>query len=316
MSQIKTITCAGLDVHKESLQLHLAGRNCQLPNTPAGLKKLLLLLSRASSPERPLHLIAEASGGYEQPVADCLHQHAILVSIVNPRQVRQFAHAMGRRTKTDPIDAEMLARFGQCRCPLPTPAPSEQERQLRELCRYRQQLLASLAAHKQQLEHITFKVLGAQGKSLVRRMAEDLKKVNALLAELVASSSALQAKVERLCQCKGVAFLTAVQLLAECPELGTLAHGQAAALAGLVPHARSSGKWVGKSCIGGGRAALRKALYMAALCASRFHPSLSVFFKRLRSAGKPPKLALTALMRKLICLLNLALKNPNFPLAS
>jgi transposase len=294
------------------LQLHLLGRDTELPNTPAGHRKLLALLVVQPGSR----VICEASGGYERQVVAALHAGGIPVSVLNPAQARHFARAMGQRAKTDPLDARLLRLCGEALKPAPTPPQSRQQRQLVELVRYRQQLIEKLVAERQQAQMLQCQPLRRQSLSLARRMEADLARVEALLSRLRKESGELDAKARRLTAIEGVGDVTALSLLAEMPELGTLNRRQAAALAGLAPHPRQSGQWVGKSSIGGGRHQVRRALYMAALCAARLHPSLSTFYKRLRAAGKPPKVALTAVMRKLLILLNLSLKYPQLPLAS
>ena len=313
MSQNNTsIIYAGLDIHKATLQLHLTGRDYELPNTPAGHRKLLALIT----PHPNLQLICEASGGYERQIVAALHAAHIPVSVLNPAQARHFARALGQRAKTDPLDARLLHLCGEALKPEPTQPRSQAQRQLVELMRYRQQLIQKLLAERQQAEMIEHPALRRQSQSLVRRLESDLAKVDALLANLRKDSSELTAKAQRLTKIIGVGDQTALSLLAEMPELGTLNRRQVASLAGLAPHPRQSGQWIGKSSIGGGRPQVRRALYMAALCASRLHPSLSAFYKHLRANGKPAKVALTAVMRKLLVLLNFALKNPQIPFAS
>ena len=306
-----TIIYAGLDIHKATLQLHLAGRDYQLANTPAGHRELLAL---ASNPN--LQVVCEASGGYERQIVAQLHAANISVSVLNPAQARHLARALKQHAKTDPLDARLLCQCGELLRPKPTPPQSNEQRQLVELVRYRQQLIEKLLAERQQAEMIEYPALRRQSRSLVRRLEADLAKVDALLAQLREASAELTAKAQRLTSVIGVGDQTAFSLLAEMPELGQLNRRQAAALAGLAPHPRQSGQWVGKASIGGGRHYVRRALYMAALCASRLHPTLSVFYQRLRANGKPGKVALTAVMRKLLVLLNFALKNPQISLVS
>ena len=308
------ILSAGLDVHKDSLQLHLAGRDHVLANDSSGHRRLVALLRTAQA--TPVQVICEASGGYERAVADALWAAGVPVSVLNPARVRAFAGALGQRAKTDPLDAALLARCGQALRPDPTPAPDPAQAALQELVRYRAQLVAQLATARQQQATLGLPALVRQSRALLKRLTADVAKVDALLAKHLAAQAELAAKAARLQAVPGVGAQTAYSLLAELPELGTLNRGQAAALAGVAPHPRQSGQWRGQSHIGGGRAPVRKALYMAALSAARWHPPLRVFYARLRAAGKPAKVALTAVMRKLVCLLNLALKTPNFSLAS
>jgi transposase len=300
----------GLDIAKRNLQLHLAGRFHDLPNTAAGHRRLLKLLAA-----RPgVHVVCEATGGYERDVVAALHQATVPVSVLNPARVRHFARAAGQRAKTDLIDAAVLSAYGQALQPKPTVPRTEQEQQLAELIRRRVQVLEILVAQRQQIERLTVLALRRQGQSLVRHLERDLEQIEAQLRELRTQVAALDARVQKLEAITGVGTLTALGVLAELPELGTLNRRQAAALAGLAPHPRESGQWHGRRSIGGGRAPVRRALYMAALVAARSNRHLKAFYQRLRAAGKPAKVALTAVMRKLIVLMNHLLKNPSFAL--
>jgi transposase len=303
---------AGLDIAKSNLQLHLGGQFHDLPNTPAGHRRLLKLLT--AHPR--VQVICEATGGYEREVVAALHQAGLTLSVLNPARVRYFARAQGQRAKTDRIDAAVLTAYGLALQPRPTPARSAQQQQLTELVRRRGQVLEALVAQRQQAERLTLPPLRRQAQSLVRRLERDLAQIEALLIQMRAQVAELDQQVQRLETITGVGSLTALQVLAELPELGTLNRQQAAALAGLAPHPRQSGQWQGRRTIGGGRAAVRRALYMAALSAARSNRLLRQFYQRLRAAGKPAKVALTAVMRKLIVLMNHVLKNPNFSLAT
>jgi transposase len=305
-----TTIYSGLDIAKQNLQLHLAGRSHDLPNTPAGHRRLLKLLTHHNS----VHLVCEATGGYEREVVAALQQADLPVSVLNPARVRHFARATGQRAKTDPIDAALLAEYGRTLQPKPTAPRTEQEQQLAELVRRRVQLLELLVAQRQQAERLTLPVLRRQAQSLVRRLERDLEQIEAQLRELRTQAIALDQRVQKLEAITGVGTLTALGVLAELPELGTLNRRQVAALAGLAPHPRESGQWHGRRSIGGGRSQVRRALYMAALVAARANRPLKKFYQRLRTAGKPAKIALTAVMRKLIVLMNHILKNPDFVL--
>jgi transposase len=304
------IIYAGLDIAKANFQLHLQGKFHDLPNTPAGHRRLGQLLSAQ------MHVICEATGGYERAVVTALQQAGIAVSVLNPARVRSFARAQGQRAKTDRIDAAVLTAYGQSLKPARTPPRSQAEQELTELVRRRQQLVDLLTAQRLQADGLTLPVLRRQAQSLIRRLEQDLDRLDELLTKLQQQTPALQAQVQRLEAIAGVGAVTARNVLAELPELGRLNRRQVAALAGLAPHPRQSGQWNGKASIGGGRAALRRALYMAALSASRYNSHLSAFYQRLRACGKPPKVALTAVMRKLIVLMNHCLKNPNFVLST
>jgi transposase len=307
-----TILYAGLDIAKSNLQLHLAGRFHDLPNTAAGHRRLIELLAA----QEHLHVICEATGGYERDVVAALHAAQMPVSVLNPARVRHFARAQGQRAKTDRIDAAVLTACGVALQPPPTAARTQLEQHLAELVRRRRQLLESLVAQRQQAERLTIPALRRQAQSLIRRLERDRAQTESLLTQLREHATALDERVQRLEAIAGVGSLTALGVLAELPELGTLNRQQAAALAGLAPHPRESGQWQGRRTIGGGRAAVRRALYMAALSAARSNRRLREFYQRLRGAGKPAKVALTAVMRKLLVLMNHVLKNPNFSLAT
>lgn len=305
-----TTIYTGLDIAKRNLQLHLAGCVHDLPNTAAGHRRLLKLLTSRSG----VHVICEATGGYERDVVAALHTATVPVSVLNPARVRHFARATGQRAKTDDIDAAVLSDYGQKLQPNPTAPRTELEIQLTELVRRRVQVLDLLISQRQQSERLTVPALRRQAQSLVRRLERDVTNIEAQLSALRTQVAALDARAQKLEAITGVGATTALGVLAELPELGTLNRRQAAALAGLAPHPRDSGQWHGRRSIGGGRAPVRRALYMAALVAARSNRQLKTFYQRLRAAGKPAKVALTAVMRKLIVLMNHILKHPNFVL--
>jgi len=307
-----TTIYTGLDIAKLNLQLHLAGRIHDLPNTAAGHRRLLKLLTAQPG----VHVVCEATGGYEREVVAALHTASVSVSVLNPARVRHFARATGQRAKTDDLDAAVLSAYGQALQPKPTAPRTEQEQQLAELIRRRVQVLEVLVAQRQQAERLTLPALRRQAQSLVRRLERDVAQIEAQLKELRTHAVTLDARVQKLEAITGVGAITALGVLAELPELGTLNRRQAAALAGLAPHPRESGQWHGRRSIGGGRAPVRRALYMAALVAAHSNRQLKEFYQRLRAAGKPAKVALTAVMRKLIVLMNHILKSPNFVLSN
>jgi transposase len=305
-----TTIYSGLDISKQNLQLHLEGRCHDLPNTLAGHSRLLKLL--ASHPGA--HVVFEATGGYEREVVAALQQAAIPVSVINPARVRHFARAQGQRAKTDHLDAAVLTGYGQSLKPQSTPPRTALEKQLNELVRRRVQVLEMLVAQRQQAERLTLADLCRQARTLIRHLERDLEQIEKLLQELRQQTPALDARAQKLEAITGVGTLTALSVLAELPELGTLNRREVAAVAGVAPHPRDSGQWHGRRTIGGGRSEVRRALYMAALVAAHRNRTLTAFYQRLRAAGKPAKVALTAVMRKLIILMNQILKNPNFVL--
>jgi transposase len=303
---------AGLDVAKASLQLHLQGKSHDLPNTPAGHAQMIKHLAAVPGS----HVICEATGGYERGVVAALHAAQVPVSVLNPARVRQFARASGQLAKTDPIDAAVLTAFGRAFAPEATAARTAVEIKMLALTTRRLQLLELRVAEAQRADTCADPALRKLFTAWLTQVEKQAAKVEALIEELLGAETKLAGQVQRLDDISGVGRVTAVMVLATMPELGRLNRGQAAALAGLCPYNRDSGKWAGKRCISGGRAEVRRALYMAALSASRCNPLLKAFYERLIAAGKPAKVALTALMRKLIVLMNHLLKNPTFSLAT
>ena len=302
---------AGIDIAKASLQLHLQSKFYDLPNTPAGHAQLLKRLETVLG----VHVICEATGGYERAVVAALHAAPVPVSVINPARVRQFARASGQLAKTDPIDAAVLSAFGLAFKPAPTQPRTAVEIKLTALVTRRAQLLELRVAESQRADTCADAALNKLFTKWLPQVNKQIAKVDTLIEELLEAQEALAGQVQRLDDILGVGRITAVAVLGTMPELGQLNRGQAAALAGLAPYNRDSGKWAGQRRIGGGRAEARTALYMAALSASRSNPLLKDFYDRLIAAGKPAKVALTAVMRKLIVLMNHLLKNPNFSLA-
>ncbi|MGH7786263.1 MAG: IS110 family transposase [Candidatus Binatia bacterium] len=312
MSEKITPVYAGLDVAKRTLQLHLQNRQHPLPNDPTGQAQLVGLLQAVPG----VHVICEATGGYERAPVAALHTAALPVSVLNPSQTHAFARATGQRAKNDPIDAAGLTAYGVALRPPATPAPAALDAELAALVRWRNQLVDLRTAAQNQAEHHVLPFVTTQHAELLAQLASQLKAVDQELGALAARHAALQQKVQRLTEIAGVGQVTALAVLAQMPELGTLSRGAAAALAGLAPWDRQSGPWEGQRHIGGGRAGVRRALYMPAVAALRCHATLKAFYRRLRDAGKPAKVALTAVMRKLIVLMNHALKDPSFSLAA
>ena len=295
----------GLDIAKDSLQVNLQNLNFSRPNSSRGHRRLIEQLKTISE---PLLVVCEATGGYEQGIVAALHQAGIPVAIVEPARVRHFAKACALRAKTDRIDAQLLAEFGRQTSPRPQAPLGPSTAALRELSRHRAQLQEMLQTALQQSRHLTLPVLRKQNALFLRQLRSHLQKLEKQIDALVQENAMLQNKARALQQVVGVGPKTVVSLLAEMPELGGLNRGQAAALAGVAPHARESGHWQGKRFIGGGRPLARKALYMAALVGSRHNSFLKARYQHLLSRGKAPKVALVALMRHLIILLNNILK--------
>lgn len=313
MSQNNTnILHVGLDVAKSSLQLDLAKTQHTLTNDAKGHAQLLKLLSAQPG----AHVICEATGGYEKPVVRALHAAQSPVTIVEAGRVRHFAKAKGLRAKTDPIDAVVLSEYGRTFNPGVTPAPTAQQSRLAELSTRRLQLVDTLTAETNRAEHYTEPVCVKQSRQLVKLLEKQIAAGDAEIQTLITADEVLKTKAERLDAIPGVGKVTAATVLAELPELGRISDEAAAALVGVAPYNRDSGNQSGVRSIAGGRKTVRCALYMATLSAVRHDAILKAFYTRLRTAGKKPKVALVAAMRKLVILMNRLLKNPKFQLAN
>jgi transposase len=289
----------GVDVAKATLALHGARLPAEVSNDAAGHRRLLRALPPGA------HVVLEATGGYERPLVLALHD----------AQVRDFARAQGRRAKTDKIDASVLAAFGACMRPVADLPPRPAELSLAELVSRREQLLAWRVAEENRAAHHRLAQVRTQSRRLVKTLEKEIVRLESWISQLMDLDAALRARRDRLEQVRGVGPTVAACLLGQIPELGRLDRRKVAALAGVAPFNCDSGPSRGQRHIHGGRAAPRAALYMAALTASVHNPILKTFYQRLRAKGKPFKLAITAVMRKLVILLNHILKNPDFVLA-
>jgi len=302
---------AGLDVAKLTLDLHLAGRHHPLPNTPAGHRRLVRWLQKQPG----IHLVCEASGGYEQAPVRALWAAGLPVSVVEAGRVRHYARARGQRAKSDPLDAAVLAEFGAAVRPRPTPPPNPVADRLAALVQRRRQLQQTLVSETNRAAHYTDPLLRRQTAQLVRLLRAQVRVCAAETARLIEQDAELAAKAGRMQQVPGVGPVVAATLVAELPELGTLRDEAVAALVGVAPYDRDSGPQRGQRHIAGGRRSVRCALFMATLSAVRHDRLLKAHHQQLLARGKKPLVALTACLRKLLVLLNRLLKNPNFTLA-
>lgn len=263
------------------------------------------------------HIVCEATGGYQRAFVAALVAAKVPVNVVMPVRVRAFAAAEGLRAKTDPIDARLLTRFGQAMRLQAAPAPTAEQLELQALVRARQALIAQLNEAASHGEHGTLPLLQQQAEQRRRLLRSQLREIERELRRRITAHPVWRARAERLQEVDGVGEVSAWIVLAELPELGALARGQAAALLGVAPDPHDSGPRRGRRSISGGRHAARKVLYMAALTASQRNPILAAFYRRLVDERHKPKLvALTAVMRKLIELLNRILADPTFRLAT
>lgn len=301
----------GLDVAKATLQLDLAGHAHRLTNDSQGHAQLLKLLRRQPG----AHVVCEATGGYEQAVVRVLQAAQIPVSIVEAGRIRHFAKAKGLRAKTDPMEAAVLSEYGRLMQPAATVAPTAQQARLAELSTRRLQRIATLTAESNRAAHYLDTLCVRLAHQLQRTRNKQIAACDAAIAALIAADDTLQAQAERLDAIPGVGAVTAAIVLAELPELGKISDEAVAALAGVAPYNRDSGDHTGTRHIAGGRRGVRCALSMATLSAVRHDAILKAFYTKLRAAGKKPKVALVACMRKLVVLMNRLLKNPQFQLA-
>ena len=297
----------GIDVAKDHLDVAL--RPTEDASTVANDADGLETLIRRLKPVEPRLVVLEATGGYEAPVAAALSTAGLPVAVVNPRQVRDFAKATGQLAKTDRIDAATLALFAERVRPEPRPLPDPVGEELRALVARRRQLLEMLGAEQNRLRHATAPSVEKGLQKHVRWLKRQLEDVDDDLERVVRDSPLWRGKDDLLQSVPGIGPVTSRTLLAELPELGRLNRREIAALVGVAPLNRDSGRWRGRRFVWGGRAAVRNTLYMAALTASRHNPVIRAFYERLVDRGKPHKVALTACMRKLIVILNAIAKS-------
>lgn len=299
----------GIDVAKITLDIAWPDKVQTIENSPKGFRTLIKQCQRMNA---PIKICCEASGGYEQNLITALLDAGIAVACVNPRQVRDFAKAQGLRAKTDPLDARLLARFSAAFNPDPMPARSKVQQALRELVDRRDQLLGIRVAELARIDQSAQAFIQRSLRRSIRTLDKLIADCEVQIRELIKGSESLRAAFSRLCLPKGVGPSTAWAVLAYMPELGHLNRKEAAALLGAAPFNHDSGQWRGKRFIQGGRASLRKHLYMAAFVASQHNVILKAFYQRLIEAGKSHKVAVVAVMRKLIILLNRILQDPGF----
>jgi transposase len=302
----------GVDIAKLSLAIQLPGQALSLPNTVQGHSELIARLREIG--QAP-HVVCEASGGYERPLVCALHQANINVSVVNPRQARDFARACARFAKTDRIDAATLADYGAKLRPRPDPIEDPDNQALAQLIQARQDIIGLLNAEAGRREHTSLPALRRFADARCRQLEKQQAKLDELIDAHIAANPALARRAERINGISGIGRVSIITVLALMPELGSISDKQASALAGVAPINRDSGQYRGQRHVMGGRSAVRRVLYMAAIAASQHNTILTTFYRRLRDNGKPAKVALTAVMRKLVVLLNRLLKDPNFVLA-
>jgi transposase len=295
-------TFVGIDVSKDRLDVHLrpGGEGFAVSRDSEGLAALIDRLAGLN----PALVVLEATGGFEVTVAASLAAAGLPLAVVNPRQIRDFARATGQLAKTDALDAKVIARFAETVRPEPRPLPDEQARALGELVARRRQLIEMMTAERNRRRQLTSRRLIKGVERLLAVLQKELSELEADLGDSIRGTPVWRERDELLQSVPCIGPTVARTLIADLPELGQLDRKQIAALVGVAPLNRDSGKMRGRRTTFGGRAKVRCVLYMAALVASRRNSVLAAFYQRLISAGKAKKLALTAVMRKLLTILN------------
>jgi len=300
------IIAVGIDVSKDRLDVALrpSGETFAVERNAAGLDRLIERLRQCSP-----HIVAlEATGGFETVAAAALAAASLPVVVVNPAQIRAFAKALGQRAKTDPIDAAVIARFVLATQPEVRPLPDAETRMLSDLVTRRRQIIHMMVAERQREKRAP-----ARMKKSIMRLTKALQKeltaIDEDLDDAVRGSPAWREKEDLLSSVPGVGTIISRTLIADLPELGSLDRRQIAALVGLAPFTRQSGQWRGRSFIGGGRATVRAAIFMGAMAAVRWNKHLRAFHHRLVAAGKPKMVAVIAVARKLLTILNAILRD-------
>ena len=296
----------GIDVSKERLDVaeHAGGEPWTAMNDEEGIAALVKRLQAM----HPSLIVLEATGKLERAVVSALADKKLPLAVVNPRQIRNFAKSIGRLAKTDAIDAAVLARFAAVIRPEERPLRDQQTETLAELVARRRQLLEMIVAEKNRLP-LASKAVGKTIRNHIHWLEKEVTVIDDDMETAIRNTPKWKQRDELVQSVPGVGPVLSRTLLATLPELGTLDGRQIAALVGVAPMNRDSGHFRGKRCVWGGRAPIRAVLYMAALTAVRYNPAIRKFHKRLIDAGKKPKVALTACMRKLLVILNAMVKN-------
>lgn len=293
---------AGIDISKDYLDVHIRphATTLRVPRDHAGLEDLIAKLKDAGTSLA----VMEATGGFETTVASALAAAGLPVAVVNPRQIRDFARATGTLAKTDALDAKLIAHFAEAIRPPVRPLTNEDALVLGELVARRRQVVEMMTAERNRKRTVRDKRVAKRIDRHLVLLQKELTEIEADIDDGIRRSPAWREKEVLFQSVPGVGKNLARTLIADMPEIGTLDRRAVAMLAGVAPINRDSGTMRGRRSIRGGRASVRTALYMAALVASRFNPVLKDFYRRLLAAGKPKKLAITALMRKLLTILN------------
>lgn len=297
----------GIDVSKHYWDVAVHGQNTvsRFSADETGITQFLTWLKTLE----PVHVCFEATGGYERLLRETLHRCGVAVSVINPRQIRDFARATGELAKTDAIDARIIARFAAMINPPPEDPPNQAQERLRALRARRQQVVQSLTQEKNRLGTAPDEEMRELIQQTIDFHNRQLRELDQRIAKATAEDPELRQRLTLLVTVPGVGEVTAAALVAELPELGAMNRGQAAKLVGLAPLNRDSGMLRGKRMIGGGRTAVRRSLYMATLVATRHNDTIRAHYQQLVVRGKAKMAALVACMRKLLLILNAMIKN-------
>jgi transposase len=297
----------GIDISKDTLDVHrlAGGQHKQFSNGRTGHTQLIKWIGIQSD----LLVIFEATGAYHRQLERVLGTQLIPFVKVNPKQARRFAQASGKLAKTDRVDCEMLAKMGAALQLVPKPITAESLYDLRELLSARRALIKDRTAAKARSATVTHALLKQQLAKRLRHIECDIAKIDAVMLALAHKDQQMSERLEILSSIPGIGIRTALMILVDMPEIGTLNNKKVASLAGLAPMSQSSGKWQGKARIQGGRPNLRHAIFMPALVAIRHNTDLKAKYDQLVAAGKEKKVAITAVMRKLLVLANALLRD-------
>jgi transposase len=297
----------GVDVAKDTLEIYLpySNQSLSIENAVEPINAFCLQIKK----KRNLMVIMEATGGYERLLVNQLSKNGIAAAVTNPRQVRDFAKGLGLDAKTDPIDAQVISKFGSVVQPAAMTEKSDHEKKHSALVTRRSQLLDMINQEKNRIKQTWDDDAKQSIRETLETLEKQLKSVDVQLAKMIADDTANARKIEILNSVIGVGPVTISTLIAELPELGEMNRGQVAKLVGIAPINRDSGKSNGRRSIGGGRAHVRRVLYMTALASIRHNPTIKAFYLHLKAKGKESKVAIVACMRKLITILNLMIKN-------
>lgn len=301
--------CVGIDVAKDKLDVFITAHEklITIPNDPLGHRQLLKLLKESSS----TRICLESTGGLERTLVKTLISRKFEVSVVNPRQIRDFAKAAGKLAKTDAIDARVIAMFAQRMQPRITVPLSKTQQKLKDLAARRRQLSADIVREQNRLGSTYDKEVRRMIEKMIKLLQKQMETLETKIKAVIQSDDLMQRRSGILTSVPGIGPASVGVLIAELPELGTLNRKQIARLIGVAPTNRDSGTLRGKRTTGGGRGHIRNALYMPTIVAKLHNPKIKPFYDRLVSAGKPKLVALIAAMRKLITIINKMIKEGN-----